>query len=154
MPPRKILVIGANGQLGRALREAYDGDARVEFAGRAEFDLASEDSFISRNWRNYSTIINAAAYTAVDAAETPEGRTAAWAANVTGVAGSPGPPSTTTSPWCTSPPTTSSTARRDVHPEDEAVLAAGRLRPDQGGGRCRRERRAPPLHRAHLLGDR
>jgi dTDP-4-dehydrorhamnose 3,5-epimerase len=31
-------------------------------------------------------IINAAAYTAVDAAETPEGRRACWAANVTGVA--------------------------------------------------------------------
>ena len=31
-------------------------------------------------------IVNAAAYTAVDAAETPEGRRGAWAANVTGVA--------------------------------------------------------------------
>jgi dTDP-4-dehydrorhamnose 3,5-epimerase len=58
----------------------------VEFAGRAEFDLASEASFASRNWKNYSTIINAAAYTAVDVAETPEGREAAWAINVTAVA--------------------------------------------------------------------
>ena len=27
MPPRKILVVGADGQLGKALRGLYDGDA-------------------------------------------------------------------------------------------------------------------------------
>ncbi len=86
MPPKKTLVLGADGQLGKALRKLYDGDANVEFAGRAEFDLGSEEAFAARNWKNYSTIINAAAYTAVDAAETPEGRRAAWAVNVTAVA--------------------------------------------------------------------
>lgn len=86
MPPKKTLVVGADGQLGKALRELYDGDASVEFAGRAEFDLSSEESFAARNWKNYSTIINAAAYTAVDTAETAEGRAAAWAINVTAVA--------------------------------------------------------------------
>ncbi|WP_422933662.1 sugar nucleotide-binding protein [Sinomonas sp. P47F7] len=86
MAPRKTLVLGADGQLGKALRKAYDGDASVEFAARAEFDLTDAASFESRNWRNYSTIINAAAYTAVDKAETPEGRRAAWAVNVTAVA--------------------------------------------------------------------
>jgi dTDP-4-dehydrorhamnose 3,5-epimerase len=79
-------VVGADGQLGKALRELYDGDATVEFAGRAGFDLASEASFAGRNWKNYSTIINAAAYTAVDTAETAEGRAAAWAVNVAAVA--------------------------------------------------------------------
>ena len=34
----------------------------------------------------YDVVINAAAYTAVDAAETAEGRRAAWATNVDGVA--------------------------------------------------------------------
>ncbi|MEO3933844.1 bifunctional dTDP-4-dehydrorhamnose 3,5-epimerase family protein/NAD(P)-dependent oxidoreductase [Micrococcaceae bacterium Sec7.4] len=86
MPPKKTLVVGADGQLGKALRKLYDGDPSVEFAGRAEFDLGSEDAFTARNWKNYATIINAAAYTAVDAAETPEGRRAAWAINVTAVA--------------------------------------------------------------------
>ncbi|WP_427007108.1 sugar nucleotide-binding protein [Pseudarthrobacter sp. H2] len=86
MPAKKILVLGADGQLGKALRDLYDGDASVEFAGRGEFDLGAEASFTVRNWKNYSTIINAAAYTAVDAAESPEGRTAAWAINVTAVA--------------------------------------------------------------------
>ncbi|MET3707868.1 dTDP-4-dehydrorhamnose 3,5-epimerase [Arthrobacter sp. UYEF6] len=86
MPPKKILVVGADGLLGKALRKLYDGDTRVEFAGRAGFDLGSEASFTDRNWKNYSTIINAAAFTAVDAAESGEGRAAAWAVNVSAVA--------------------------------------------------------------------
>lgn len=86
MAPKKILVLGAGGQLGKALRQVYDGDTSVEFVGRAQFDLASEESFRSLNWNNYSTIINAAAYTAVDGAETPEGRAAAWEVNVNAVA--------------------------------------------------------------------
>lgn len=84
--PRKILVIGCNGQLGRALRSAYEGVSHVEYVDLPEFDLSSEDFASARSWREYSTIINAAAYTAVDAAETAEGRVAAWAANVAGVA--------------------------------------------------------------------
>jgi dTDP-4-dehydrorhamnose 3,5-epimerase len=86
MPGRKILVLGADGQLGRALRQEYDGDPCVEFATRAEFDLADRQSLAGRNWRNYSAIINAAAYTAVDLAETAEGRQKAWAINATAVA--------------------------------------------------------------------
>ena len=86
MPPKKVLVVGADGQLGKALRELYAGDSAVEFAGRAEFDLGSGEAFPARNWKSYSTIINAAAYTAVDTAETPEGRTTAWAINATAVA--------------------------------------------------------------------
>lgn len=86
MRPRKILVLGADGQLGRALRAAYDGAAHVEFASRREFDLADPASFGARHWKDYAAVINAAAYTAVDAAETPEGRRAAWAVNVAAVA--------------------------------------------------------------------
>lgn len=85
MPPKRTLVLGADGQLGKALRAAYNGDTSVEFATRAEFDLTAAASYAGRNWKNYSTIINAAAYTAVDTAETPEGRQAAWAINVTAV---------------------------------------------------------------------
>jgi dTDP-4-dehydrorhamnose 3,5-epimerase len=86
MPAKKILVVGADGQLGKALRAQYDGNATVDFASRGEFDLANANAFKSRNWKNYSTIVNAAAYTAVDAAESAEGRAAAWAINVTAVA--------------------------------------------------------------------
>lgn len=86
MPPRKTLVLGANGQLGKALRDLYAGDTSVEFASRAELDLMAPDSLAAVHWKNYSTIINAAAYTAVDTAETPEGRASAWNVNVTAVA--------------------------------------------------------------------
>lgn len=83
---RKILVLGAGGQVGRALRESYGDAAHVEFAERADIDISSDDLSGIRRWRDYDTIINAAAYTAVDTAETPEGRRLAWATNVTGVA--------------------------------------------------------------------
>ncbi|WP_370525960.1 sugar nucleotide-binding protein [Pseudarthrobacter sp. NBSH8] len=86
MAPKKTLVLGADGQLGKALRSAYAGDPGVEFADRSTFDLLDPASFGNRNWRKYSTVINAAAFTAVDAAETEEGRQAAWALNVTAVA--------------------------------------------------------------------
>ncbi|NWL31555.1 sugar nucleotide-binding protein [Paenarthrobacter nitroguajacolicus] len=81
MQERRTLVLGADGQLGTALRHAFSGDATAEFASRAQFDITVEDSYEALNWRNYSTIINAAAFTAVDAAETPEGRAAAWSIN-------------------------------------------------------------------------
>jgi dTDP-4-dehydrorhamnose 3,5-epimerase len=84
--PRKILVIGADGQLGRAIRAEYRDAAHVEFASRADLDLTSPGLAGVRRWRDYGAIINAGAYTKVDLAETPDGRRDAWAANVTGVA--------------------------------------------------------------------
>ncbi|WP_394938846.1 sugar nucleotide-binding protein [Psychromicrobium sp. YIM B11713] len=86
MAEKKILVLGADGQLGKALRAFYASDSRVEFAGRAEFDLRDAQSFSGRRWQDYSVIINAAAYTAVDAAEHQEGRADAWAINTGAVA--------------------------------------------------------------------
>ncbi len=83
--PRKTLVLGANGQVGRALRAEYRDDPTVEFVTRDEVDLAG-DLETARRWQDYDTVINAAAYTAVDAAETPSGRADAWAVNVTAVA--------------------------------------------------------------------
>ncbi|ALJ19062.1 sugar nucleotide-binding protein [Microbacterium sp. No. 7] len=85
IPPKKILVVGANGQLGRALRAEYEGAAHVEFAARDDLDLTSPTLEDARRWRDYGAIVNAAAYTKVDLAETAEGRRDAWAANVTAV---------------------------------------------------------------------
>lgn len=84
--PRRTLVVGAGGQLGRALREAFGGLKHMEWATRAEFDLGAPDLSDARRWHEYDTIINAGAYTAVDRAETPEGRVNAWAVNATGPA--------------------------------------------------------------------
>ena len=83
MAARNTLVLGANGQLGRALR-AYFPDA--EFADRAALDIADPGLATARRWRDYGTIVNAAAYTKVDLAETPDGRRDAWAVNVAGAA--------------------------------------------------------------------
>ncbi|WP_417554623.1 sugar nucleotide-binding protein [Microbacterium sp.] len=86
VPPRRILVLGANGQLGRALRAEYGEAAHIEYATRADLDVTAPGLESARRWRDYGVIINAAAHTAVDQAETPEGRASAWAANATGPA--------------------------------------------------------------------
>jgi len=86
IPPRKILVIGAGGQLGRALRDRLGEADHIEYTTRAELDVTAPDLDVARRWRDYGVIVNAAAYTAVDIAETPEGRADAWAANATAVA--------------------------------------------------------------------
>ncbi|WP_299087413.1 bifunctional dTDP-4-dehydrorhamnose 3,5-epimerase family protein/NAD(P)-dependent oxidoreductase [uncultured Microbacterium sp.] len=85
LPPRKILVLGSGGQLGRALRAEFGDAGHVEYADRASLDVASADLSHARRWREYSTIINAAAYTQVDLAETAEGRRDAWTINAHGV---------------------------------------------------------------------
>ncbi|WP_375384722.1 dTDP-4-dehydrorhamnose reductase [uncultured Microbacterium sp.] len=83
---RKFLVLGADGQLGRSLRAEFSAASHVEYATRDDLDLTSPNLLSARRWRDYEVIINAAAYTAVDAAESPKGRRAAWAANAAGVA--------------------------------------------------------------------
>jgi dTDP-4-dehydrorhamnose 3,5-epimerase len=84
--PRKTLVVGASGSLGRALREEFGDSSHIEYAGRSELDLTDPELATARPWREYDTIVNAAAFTAVDRAETPDGRREAWTANVDGVA--------------------------------------------------------------------
>lgn len=88
MEPKKTLVIGANGQLGRALRAYADshGLTGYEFHDSDTFDVTDPASYEGIDWSLYGTILNASAYTAVDKAETPEGRSAAWRVNVQGVA--------------------------------------------------------------------
>ena len=89
MAPRRTLVTGANGQLGRAVRELAEerGVAgSFDFGDRGEFDFSDPADYSRIDWTLYGTVINCGAYTAVDAAETPEGRKAAWAANAQGPA--------------------------------------------------------------------
>ena len=80
--PKKVLVTGADGQLGKALRSKFP---TAEFVNREELDITGDLSS-ARPWRDYGVIINAAGYTAVDTAETPEGRRAAWQINALAVA--------------------------------------------------------------------
>lgn len=86
VPPRRTLVVGANGQLGRALAKRWAERSDVDLVGRDRLDIASAESVASFDFSPYGVIVNAAAYTAVDLAETPQGRRDAWATNVDGVA--------------------------------------------------------------------
>lgn len=78
VPPRRPLVLGAGGQLGRALAAAMPDAVCLT---RAELDLADPAALAAHDWSAHDVVVNAAAMTAVDAAETPEGRREAWAVN-------------------------------------------------------------------------
>ena len=89
MAPKRTLVTGCNGQLGRAVR-ALAEERKVakdfDFRDIDTFDMSDPEAYGKLDWSLYGTVINCGAYTAVDAAETPEGRRIAWAANATGPA--------------------------------------------------------------------
>ena len=75
-PQPVILVFGGGGQLGRALAElgaARDAGATVRVLDRATADISNADE-VERAFAEHhpAAVINAAAYTAVDAAETEE----------------------------------------------------------------------------------
>ncbi len=83
MEDTRIFIVGANGQLGTALRAQYPG---AQFADVSELDITNSSSVEGYDWSGISTILNAAAYTNVDGAETNEGRIAAWKVNASAVA--------------------------------------------------------------------
>jgi dTDP-4-dehydrorhamnose reductase len=83
----KILVTGANGQVGRCFRDAAQGDTALEwiFAGSGDLDIGDEAAvraFFAAHGP-FGWCINCAAYTAVDKAESEPA--AAERTNVAGV---------------------------------------------------------------------
>lgn len=85
----RTLVTGCNGQLGRAVRALADARGLLDnfdFCDIDEFDFSNLAQYDRYDWSLYDTLINCGAYTAVDRAETPEGRIACWRANATGPA--------------------------------------------------------------------
>jgi len=78
MQPKRTLIIGCLGQLGRALQVDFPGSDLVDLD---ELDVTNAEAVAAWPWHEYSLVLNAAAYTAVDAAETANGRRTAWAAN-------------------------------------------------------------------------
>lgn len=83
MDQSRLLIIGAHGQLGRALCGKYP---KAQAVDSNELDISSQLAVDAFDWSSIEVIINAAAYTNVDGAETAEGRKAAWAVNATAVA--------------------------------------------------------------------
>lgn len=67
----RVLVTGAAGQVGRALGEAFAGRAELHLHDRSTLDLADPEAIASRVAEaKPDVVVNAAAYTAVDRAET------------------------------------------------------------------------------------
>ena len=89
MAPRRTLVTGCDGQLGRAVRSLAEERGVIgsfDFCDVDTFDLSNPGDYGKCDWSLYGAVINCGAYTAVDRAETPEGRAACWAANAAGPA--------------------------------------------------------------------
>ena len=78
----RYLITGAAGMLGQDLQRALEG-REVTALRRADLDITDADA-VAEAVRGYDVVINAAAYTAVDDAETDED--AAYAINATGTA--------------------------------------------------------------------
>lgn len=76
-----LLIIGSGGQLGTALQARYPGARAVDWP---EIDIADADGLAAREWSGVRYVVNAAAYTNVDGAETADGRIAAWQVNAVG----------------------------------------------------------------------
>lgn len=83
MKETEIFIVGAKGQLGTALRQQYP---TARHADIDELDITEHQSVSSFDWSGFKILINAAAYTNVDGAETNEGKVAAQKVNAEAVA--------------------------------------------------------------------
>jgi len=68
MDDKKIVITGANGQVGRALQKIYPQALALD---REQLDITDQKAINEFNWDNTKVIINAAAWTDVDGAENP-----------------------------------------------------------------------------------
>jgi len=83
MKDSEIFIVGANGQLGTALRKKYP---KAKHADINELDITKKQSINDFDWSGIKYILNAAAFTDVDGAETQKGRIVAWKVNAEAVA--------------------------------------------------------------------
>lgn len=81
MSDENFVIIGANGQLGQALQTQYPNAKAVD---STELDITDANAVNNFDWSGVTHILNAAAFTNVDGAETIEGRVIAWKVNSTG----------------------------------------------------------------------
>ena len=77
----RAAILGADGQLGRALTARYPHAIPLR---RVDVDIGDRESVEALDWSRLDTILNAAAYTNVDQAETETGRRRAWQVNAMG----------------------------------------------------------------------
>lgn len=77
-----VVILGAGGQLGRALRRQFPDAVALD---RAALDVTDGDAVRAFDWTGVDAVLNAAAYTQVDAAEDPANLAAVRAVNVEAV---------------------------------------------------------------------
>jgi dTDP-4-dehydrorhamnose reductase len=77
------VIVGANGQLGRALQKRFPHAVALD---RGALDVSDAAAVRDHDWSGVDVVLNAAAYTAVDAAEDPANLAAVRGANVEAVA--------------------------------------------------------------------
>jgi len=82
MDSNSILIVGANGQLGKALAIKYPGARLVDVA---DLDITSRSAVDNFDLSGIKYILNVAAYTDVDGAESSDGKLKAWAVNAVAV---------------------------------------------------------------------
>lgn len=83
MDASQIVILGSRGQLGLALQAQYPDAQAVD---SDMLDITNRQAFDAFNWNGVRYLINAAGYTNVDGAESPEGRIAAWRVNAQALA--------------------------------------------------------------------
>ena len=76
------VIVGANGQLGRALQREFPDAVALN---RAALDVTDPAAVRDYRWADVDVVVNAAGWTAVDAAEDPANLAAVRAANVDAV---------------------------------------------------------------------
>ena len=76
------VIVGANGQLGRALQKQFPDAVALD---RSKLDVTDPAAVRDFRWADVDVVLNAAAWTAVDAAEEPANLAAVRAANVDAV---------------------------------------------------------------------
>ena len=77
-----ILILGANGQLGRALQRQFPDAVALD---RSKLDVGDPSAVRDYRWDGVDVVVNAAGWTAVDAAEDPANLAAVRAANADAV---------------------------------------------------------------------
>jgi dTDP-4-dehydrorhamnose 3,5-epimerase len=76
------VIVGANGQLGRALKQQFPDAVALD---RTKLDVTDAAAVRDYRWADVDVVLNAAAWTAVDAAEAPANIAAVRAVNVDAV---------------------------------------------------------------------
>ncbi|HJP96908.1 MAG TPA: NAD(P)-dependent oxidoreductase [Candidatus Saccharimonadales bacterium] len=82
MNDARFIIIGAKGQLGISLGNLYPNAVKVD---REELDITNQESVMAYDWSTVDVILNAAAFTNVDGAESADGRVASWQVNAVAV---------------------------------------------------------------------